>query len=177
MMDSGSLPDRDFTRDELVRRVLDLQTDLFRSMRPSRYWLEVDLTMPQLKVLFLLYAEGSASMGYLAHALGVTLSTVTGIVDRLVEHRLVRRQEDPQDRRLVVCRLTDQGHTTAERLHQAGRSRVRAVLADLSAEDLQTVVEGYEVLAAAVARNGSSTEPEEAPGGTSGPVAIGTRGA
>src|SRR5215212_2293842 len=102
----------------LVQQVLELQTRLFRSMRPAREWLEVDLTMPQLKVLFLLYAEDGASMGRLASALGVTLSTVTGIVDRLVEHAMVQRQEDPQDRRLVVCRLTPRAVTTVERLHQ-----------------------------------------------------------
>ena len=44
-------------------------------------------------------------MGQLAASLAVTLSTVTGIVDRLVEHQMVVREEDPHDRRLVVCRL------------------------------------------------------------------------
>jgi MarR family transcriptional regulator, organic hydroperoxide resistance regulator len=147
-------------RTKLARQVLDLQTFMFRSVRPARAWLEVDLTMPQLKVLFILHAEDGASMGRLATALGVTLSTVTGIVDRLVEHGLVQRQEDPQDRRLVVCRLTPRALTTVERLHQAGRLRLGSVLADLSLDELRTVAAGMEVLAAAFGRRAAAEDVE-----------------
>src|SRR3954466_11973870 len=145
-------------RSDLTQRVLDLQSFMFRSVRPSREWLEVDLTMPQLKVLFILYAEDGAPMGRLASALGVTLSTVTGIVDRLLEQAKVPRQEDPQDRRLVVCRLTQQGVTLVERLHQAGRLRLGSVLADLALDELQTLAAGMEVLAAAFGRRAAAQD-------------------
>jgi DNA-binding MarR family transcriptional regulator len=138
---------------ELVQQVLELQTRLFRSMRPAREWLEVDLTMPQLKVMFLLYAEGGATMGQLAGSLGVTLPTVTGIADRLVEHRLVQRQEAPHDRRRVLCHLTDEGLATVEQLHQSGRSRMSDVLASLSEPELQAIVTGLQVLTSAVQRH------------------------
>src|SRR5215831_17668764 len=62
-------------------------------------WCAVDLTMPQLKALFLAHADGGASHSEIARALGVGVSTVTGIVDRLVEHGLVERRPDPADRR------------------------------------------------------------------------------
>src|SRR5215207_9891605 len=93
-------------REGLVARVLDLQASLYRYLRPAREWLEVDLTMPQLKVLLILYSESGTPMGHLAASLGVTLSTATGIVDRLVERGLIVRHESPQDRRLVLCQLT-----------------------------------------------------------------------
>ncbi len=142
----------------LTRRVLDLQLDMYRSLRPAREWLEVDLTMPQLKVLFLLYWEQAASMSKLASSLGVTLSTVTGIVDRLVEHTLVQRQEDPQDRRLVLCRLTDKGAATVDRLNQAGRDRLASVLEELSLSDLRTVAEGLNILTRAVRRERAAND-------------------
>ena len=82
-------------RTDLVQQVLGLRTELYRSLRPAREWLEIDLTTSQLKVLFLLYSAECASMGQLAASLAVTLSTVTGIVDRLVEHQMVVREEDP----------------------------------------------------------------------------------
>src|SRR5919199_6387163 len=143
-------------RTALTRRVLDLQADMFRSVRPAREWLEVDLTMPQLKVLFLLYAEDAAPMSRLAGSLSVTLSTVTGIVDRLVEHDLVQRQEDPGDRRLVLCRLTPRASATVERLHQAGRLRLGNVLADISLDELRTVAAAMEILAAAFGRQAAA---------------------
>jgi DNA-binding MarR family transcriptional regulator len=139
-------------RAQLLKQVLDLQAELSRLLRPAREWLEVDLTMSQFKVLFLLYTDGSASMGQLAGSLGVTLSTVTGIVDRLVEHGVVQREEHPQDRRLVLCRLTSQGFDTVEGLYEAGRNRFRALVEDLSPSDLRTVVDGLAVLQGAAHR-------------------------
>ena len=62
---------------------------------------------------------------------------------------MVQRQEHPQDRRLVVCRLTSRGSETVERLHQAGRGRMAALLDGLSVDDLRKVVAGLAVLSAA----------------------------
>ncbi|HZU04430.1 MAG TPA: MarR family transcriptional regulator [Chloroflexota bacterium] len=141
----------------LIQQVLDLQGRLCRLLRPTREWLEVDLTMPQLKVLFLLYAEGGASMSQLASSLGVSLSTVSGIVDRLVEHGMVQREEPPEDRRLVLCHLTSQGSALVERLHQAGRARLAELLAHLSVGELRTILAGLEVLCTAAQREGVDT--------------------
>lgn len=41
---------------------------------------------------------------------------ITRLVDRLVEWELVERQRDPEDRRIVHCRLTDDGRTLLARL-------------------------------------------------------------
>src|SRR5437879_5420295 len=115
-------------RAQLLQQVLDLRADFYRSLRPTHEWLEADLTMSQLKVLFLLYAERHASMSRLAEALNVTLATVTGIVDRLVEHRWLCREEDRHDRRIVLCGLTPDGVRVAERLQQAGTSHLARLL-------------------------------------------------
>lgn len=147
-------------RARLIEQVLGLRSELYRSLRPAREWLEIDFTTSQLKVLFLLYSAESASMGRLAASLGVTLSTVTGIVDRLVEHGMVLREEDPHDRRLVVCRPTREGAAVAERLNHAGNSRLRAVLDRLSQAQLRCVVDGLQLLTDAVhAEAAADAEP------------------
>ena len=143
----------------LIQQVLDLQARLCRSLRSPQEWLAVDLTMSQLKVLFLVYAWGAASMSQLAASLGVTLSTVTGIVDRLVEHGLLQREEDPHDRRFIRCQLTAQGAATVERLHQANYSQLAQVLAGLSLSDLRAVAAALAVLCAAAQRTSESVAP------------------
>ncbi|HLH27086.1 MAG TPA: MarR family transcriptional regulator [Chloroflexota bacterium] len=148
----------DDLRARLTSRVLDLQTDLYRSLRPSREWFEVDLTMSQLKVMLLLSADGSASMSRLAGALGVSLATATGIVDRLVEHGLVRRDQDPHDRRLVLCRPTPRGLALTERLQQAGASSLAPLLRHLSVADLRVVAAGLEILCGAAHQQPSDWE-------------------
>ena len=48
-------------------------------------------------------------MNELASALDVSMSRATGLIDRLVDKDLVSRWPDPEDRRSVLCTLTEQG--------------------------------------------------------------------
>ena len=136
------------TSDELVERVLERFGALARSLgRPrAEDWLGVDLTMPQIKVLFILWDQGSARVGSLASALGVTQPTMTGILDRLVEHGLVRRQESPDDRRLVLNCLTESGMELAARFMETKRSQMIKIVRHLSPEDLNLVAEALDKL-------------------------------
>jgi len=80
-------------RAELLDRIVDLQMDvarLFESER-ARDWLDVDLTIQQLKVVFLGVRLGSLTAGQIGRELHVGFSTVTGLVDRLAEQGLVSR--------------------------------------------------------------------------------------
>src|SRR5579875_4210997 len=62
-------------------------------------WMNLDLTMPQFKVLLLLWHMRRARVSVLAEQLGVHLSTISGILDRLVEAGFVCREDDAEDRR------------------------------------------------------------------------------
>ena len=99
------------------RLVVDLEEVLraLRSRIPEE-WFTLELTMPQVRALFALLRNGDSRMGTLASHLGVSLSSATGLVDRLVEKRLVERWVDPEDRRSVLCRLADDGRELAEKL-------------------------------------------------------------
>ena len=77
-------------------------------------WVELGLTLTQLRVLFLLRAEDGASAGALAERLKVTPSTLTRIVDRVVRQGLVGRESDHGDRRLVRHHLSAKGGRTVE---------------------------------------------------------------
>jgi DNA-binding MarR family transcriptional regulator len=139
-------------RAALVERTQELQRDVRRALRPMREWLTIDLSVPQLKVLFALHVHGDATMSVLARTLGVTTSTMTAIVDRLVERRLVRRGGQAGDRRRIVCRLTPQGAELVERLQQGGRDRMLRLLGMLTVPELRQVVAGFAALRAAIDR-------------------------
>src|SRR5947209_18278382 len=104
-------------RERLVAEYLELQRGVGRLIHRGMpgEWLETEVTMSQLKTLMVLYGLGQATMGELADALGTGVSTVTGIVDRLVEHGLVVREEDPRDRRVVVGHPTSDGLALVDR--------------------------------------------------------------
>ena len=119
--------------DELLRLAQAVARNIHSADLPS--WCAVDLTMPQLKALFLARSDTGASHGDIARALGVTLSTVTGIVDRLVEHGLVERRTDPTDRRLSRVVATQAGNDLIDRLWASRHESLARILERLSPAD------------------------------------------
>jgi DNA-binding MarR family transcriptional regulator len=103
-------------------------------------WAGLGLTMTQLRVLFMVRAEEGVSAGTLAENLGVTPPTLTRIMDRLVSNRLVRREADENDRRLVRHQLTQEGLRTVEEMERTGRARVNSVLSRLTPEQVERLV-------------------------------------
>jgi DNA-binding MarR family transcriptional regulator len=67
------------------------------------------LTPPQFYVLATIGYAGSLPFGEIGAKMMVTVSNLTGIVDRLEEKKLVVRQRDATDRRVVRVLLTDKG--------------------------------------------------------------------
>ncbi|MEU7167978.1 MarR family transcriptional regulator [Streptomyces morookaense] len=91
------------------------------------------LTGAQARVLALLSRE-PMPMRRIAQQLKCEPSNVTGIVDRLEARGLVERRPDPDDRRVKLAAVTDEGMGTAGRL-RASLNFAREPLAALSAED------------------------------------------
>ncbi len=124
-----------------VGRVLDATDELMHRLSEghSAEFLEIGITMPQAKVLYLAAADGGLRMSVLAARLRVTLSTVSGLVDRLVDAGLVARRDDPLDRRQVLVSVTPAGQTLIERFRELNRRQLRELLERLSDDDLAVV--------------------------------------
>ncbi|MCA1646721.1 MAG: MarR family transcriptional regulator [Chloroflexi bacterium] len=128
-------------RVQRIQRILDCSGSLFQNLNPGRdrAWLSVELTMPQLKALMCVAMNDGATSGQIAKKLGVGLSTVTGIVDRLSEHHLVTRSEDVEDRRITRVRPTARGRTLVDELLRYRNEVITAVLSHLDADKLNVV--------------------------------------
>ncbi|MFP5342873.1 MAG: MarR family winged helix-turn-helix transcriptional regulator [Candidatus Limnocylindria bacterium] len=118
----------------------------------------IDLTMAQTKALYIVLAAGELRMSDLAARLGVTSSTATGVVDRLVELGLVERHELPSDRRQVVIVPTRDAAVAVERFRELNSRRMRDMLSRVPVADLATVERALSILDAAL--------PEPAPSST-----------
>lgn len=155
-------------KEYLLSRVIDIFEEVTRSgpYTVSREWFTLDLTMPQVRVLFLLLQEGPLRMSGLASTLDVSMSSATGLVDRLVDKELVGRWPDPDDRRSVLCALTDEGREMALRLLAARRHRWEERLMPMSEDDLEKVREAMELVLAATRR--ATAELEQATAGSLG---------
>jgi len=113
-------------------------------------WVELGLTLTQLRVLFVLRAEDGASASVLAERLNVTPSTLTRIVDRLVGQGLVRRESDHGDRRLVRHHLSAKGGRTVEELERGTRARMNEVMDRLTTAQMERLVLALSDLTAAL---------------------------
>ena len=69
----------------------------------------LDLTAPQFYVLATIGYAGGMPFSNIGEKMMVTVSNLTGIVDRLEEKGLVTRERDSRDRRVVRVMLTDKG--------------------------------------------------------------------
>ncbi len=70
---------------------------------------KLGLTPPQFYVLATIGYAGGLPFGEIGAKMMVTVSNLTGIVDRLEEKKLVTRERDEKDRRVVHVVLTEKG--------------------------------------------------------------------
>lgn len=117
----------------------------------------IDLTMSQAKALYLVIASGELRMSDLAARLGITSSTATGLVDRLVELGLLVRHEEPSDRRHVVVAATAEAEATVEHFRELNSRRMRAMLQRVAPADLAIVERALAILDAALPEPASTT--------------------
>lgn len=103
---------------------------------------EGDPSFRQLIVLFQI-RQGVASPVALANRLGISRAVVTGLLDRLEQRGLVRREADPTDRRRLRLVVTPAGIAASQRLG-------RAVVADLARQLAGGDAESLAALAAAL---------------------------
>lgn len=115
-------------------------------------FLEIAITMPQAKLLYLLGAGGELHMSALVQRLGVSLSTISGLVDKVVDQGLATRREDPADRRQVMVGLTPAGHDFIDRFRELSARQMRELLDLLGDDDLASVRDALAALAAAATR-------------------------
>jgi DNA-binding MarR family transcriptional regulator len=116
-------------------------------------FLELSLTLAQLRTLYLVAASGPMSMSQVAERLGTAPSTATGVVDALVQLGLLERTVDPSDRRQVVVGPTAAAFERLEDFSELSRRRLRELLAYIqSPDELVTIERAIDLLTAAAAR-------------------------
>src|SRR5262245_37855891 len=95
-------------RAHAIQQIVDAQIAIFRAFKnqPLPEWLQLDITLGQLRALFILFQAGPTPIGQLGVSLGVSRPAASLLVDALVRHGLVERFEDPTDRRRTFARLS-----------------------------------------------------------------------
>jgi DNA-binding MarR family transcriptional regulator len=148
-------------REKLTRRIIELRRQVNWVVRERTLdsWVNLTLTIPQLKFLFYVSRHGKVNPSGLASGIRVTPANVTGIVERLVEQGLLTRTPDPDDRRISWLTVADRGKTLINDLREGRAKEMRKILDNLTEEELSLVACGLELLA----RAAEVTERKELP--------------
>ena len=125
-----------------------------------RQWERSHVTLPQLRVMYHLRRHPGATTGELAKRLGITVSTTSGLVIKLVDRGLVTRGSLADDRRQAPLSLTEAGLALLGELSDEMRTYMSEVTARLGA-DLDAMTQALETLAEAAAiERGEDTHQE-----------------
>jgi DNA-binding MarR family transcriptional regulator len=96
---------------------------------------EMGVTGPQRLVVRVVGLFAGISAGELATILHVHPSTLTGVLERLAQQRLIVRVDHPRDRRRAVLRLTPLGRRANTVTHGTVESAIAEALAGVSGRD------------------------------------------
>lgn len=105
-----------------------------------------DLSIPQFRTLRYVSYNKGASLSEVAEHLGLTLPSMSKLVDKLVVRDLIRRASAPHDRRRITLELTEAGEASMQDAAQFTLARIAEYLAALSAEECATVIQALHIL-------------------------------
>jgi DNA-binding MarR family transcriptional regulator len=109
------------------------------------------LTMPQLRCLQMLAAEGGTALTTgLARRLQVAVPTMTRMLDGLAERGLIERQPDPTSRRQIRIVLTGDGRVLLDRYQAIIAARLHRLIGRLDHGQQERLLLAVADLAAAL---------------------------
>ena len=149
-------------RDAVANEVVGLFRELLHALLDSSMgaWLDLQLTLPQLRVVFLVAHGKASSVTQIAQHLGIGEPTASHLIDKLVKAHLVSRVEDPEDRRRTQMRLTPAGEQLINNL-LGWEGLIGGSLHRLTRHDLSTLRQGLRVLVDQLPATGSNADPSK----------------
>lgn len=114
--------------------VSDIIYDLFRTLeaRDKNATACYGVTKLQGFVLMELLKRGDLSMQELSDKMRLSMSTMTRVLDKLVNSDLVERKMSKKDRRLVLCALTSKGKEISKQLKECFENFFEEILSGFS---------------------------------------------
>jgi len=131
--------------ENILQRIMSSYNDISKSINPKGL-LKINLTSAQIKLLTCFSENDEFTMTELSRNLGVSMPTMTAMVDRLVRSKMVKRERDSIDRRVVRAGLTDSGRMMLKKLIRIRRREMERILMNLSEEEMKNFLTSIEMV-------------------------------
>ena len=127
---------------DCAHRIIAVVPRLSRLMRKDLRLHSAGLfTEAQFRVMARLYREGAQCLSALAAMQGVSLPTMSKLVQGLEGRGLVHRQRDAEDRRRIVLALTPEGRTAYEDLLHCTEQHMVDWIRTLSVDERRDIIQ------------------------------------
>ena len=130
-----------------ARQIMDVVPIVMRTMRAKiRESRTADISVPQFRALSYIDRNDGASLSALASHTGLTLPSMSKLIDVLVGRNLINRTTHSRDRRMVCLSLTPEGHDELTAAYQHTQKYIADKLSKLSEDDLKAISRTMQVL-------------------------------
>ena len=136
----------DYAPHETAGELMDVVPRVMRVVRAQMRSHRADLSVPEFRTLGFLNGHAGASLGDVADHIGLTLPSISKLVEILVERKLVVREYNRGDRRRVTLALTGRGRAILQSAHGPTEAYLAEMLTALSPAERATVVQAMQVL-------------------------------
>lgn len=145
--------------EECAADLLEVVPVVMRSIRTERDQHRAEgLTSAQFHMMRFLRRHPDTSLVGIAEHFGLTLPTVSKMIDGLVMKNLVTRQNSAQDRRRIILRLTLQGEQNFDSTQRATLESLVEKLKSLSPAEREGLAQSLRLLRVTFSDAGSNSE-------------------
>ena len=103
-----------------------------------------DLKLSQIRAIAAFRSKDCLSMKELANNIGVKLSNMTMMIDRLIQDEMAKRNRDESDRRKVIVSLTPKGKKIRAKFLAQRRKVAKSIFANLNNQDKNELLESLD---------------------------------
>ena len=133
--------------DSCAHALMDTAPQIVQAIRVEmRLGRGSDISIPQFRTMRFIQKNPDSSLSHLAEHLGLTLPSVSKLVDGLVNQKLITRKESTTDRRKLTLVLTQTGTTIVDSARAAARANLAQKLKDIPDKDLETISQAMQLL-------------------------------
>jgi DNA-binding MarR family transcriptional regulator len=135
------------TYEDCAQTVLDTVPLVMRTIRSElRSHRNQDLSIPQFRILMFIKNHPDTSISEVAEHIGLTLPTLSKMIDLLVARQWVTRTQCLEDRRRMQLGLTQRGQVMLEASLTTTRANLAGCFEGLPDGDLERIVQAMHLL-------------------------------
>ncbi|MTT30623.1 MarR family transcriptional regulator [Terrilactibacillus sp. BCM23-1] len=112
-----------------------------------------DISLVQSHILYEIDKQHKPSMQQIAETLGTDITTFSRQVQSLIKMNLVKKNTDPDDKRVSILSLTTEGVYIAESIDQQMNAYLNEVFSHMNEFERETVVRSIKLLNESMAKS------------------------